>query len=614
MYSCNSESYATKQNGNATVRMSKPCISESKDTIRNYLPEKSNSKNAAGKIWEEDVATRVFGRTTSSSIKRSSLRSRQNHSSWEKLAKTDDEMHSPSCKTAVNHVSFYRRSKRSAANVRHECDMCQRSFPLVASLKRHAKTHQTRKESSSKVRRRKNHKGKKAKKSRFVFNRGLSTTSIAFAKSSLKDNFHKRDSGSKVRHGASHRLQSATEQMQPDGAKSNCDKLYKTRGKIREVSLSGSTNDVTQNLMTQKKRKEYLPTKVVLERVNYDSSPISIGQKRYGPRQIQGQQDKQERFSHYLEDSNQEESTLPSQTLNKPELQTSSMPKRQVARDTSSNESVVRTQETGKHNISSHECHAFPASFQQECLLQEHINSHDAFESRAKVSTSTDPIHICQHCKMRFTSEESMVTHQHEVHPNQLSTLFVDSGINKGFYSCELCTKPFSSLSCLFNHVSTHQTTIKQHEKRHRCKKCSLSFTLSYTLRKHMEMHHAVTNFFYCVYCCFSTCVRSQYERHTTLHKTLALDVIRPYRSFDFSSLLKYYECCRCSREFFKKSWFEFHMMKCTQPKITLRSCTLCTKWFATQKDLDRHVMTHSDVSKLSTEPNTDLNVLTFPE
>ena len=224
------------------------------------------------------------------------------------------------------------------------------------------------------------------------------------------------------------------------------------------------------------------------------------------------------------------------------------------------------------HNTKHHKCSLCDEEFRKEAALDYHIQE-----------KHQEDLSKCDNCTQMFINHADLQSHIERAHtekPEKLKVKVKDATplFTKMMllpWKCKDCGQELKSEKLLKKHIHVvHEGGVDELK----CKSCDFVGKTSsqlklHMLRKHPELEPAR---FKCKYCAYTCPEPSVLKTHLLYHVKFA------------------YKCGYCPEtSFTKKADHKFHMLKHGEPY----SCTkqLCSKSFASQKNLSEHLLTHDE-------------------
>nr|CAI5858919.1 unnamed protein product [Callosobruchus analis] len=207
---------------------------------------------------------------------------------------------------------------------------------------------------------------------------------------------------------------------------------------------------------------------------------------------------------------------------------------------------------------------------------------------------------ICVHCNATFKSKTSLDDHVIRKHPD-----FISSIVSK-LHECTKCTFKTTSKCSFDKHLLKHPGLASV------CINCNTTFKSKksldhHVLRKHPDFFTTVTSKLYeCTDCTFKTVIKSDFDKHLLKHsdfkysacvhcnatfkRKVSLDyhVVKKHPDFVSSITSKLHECTECPFKTVIKCYFDKHLLKHSDFKIT---CVHCNATFTSKMSLDDHVV-----------------------
>ncbi|XP_044742057.1 zinc finger protein 271-like [Chrysoperla carnea] len=165
--------------------------------------------------------------------------------------------------------------------------------------------------------------------------------------------------------------------------------------------------------------------------------------------------------------------------------------------------------------------------------------------------------------------EESML----EPQPVQIQEVLGESVLEEKRFSCDICTKRFTTKSSLVNHKKVHRE-----EKRFSCDICTKRFTTKSSLVNHKKVHREEKRFS-CDICTKRFTTKSSLDNHKKVHREE-----------------KRFSCDICTKRFTKSSLVNHKKVHREEKRF---SCDICTKRF-TKSSLVNHKKVHREEKRFS--------------
>jgi len=166
----------------------------------------------------------------------------------------------------------------------------------------------------------------------------------------------------------------------------------------------------------------------------------------------------------------------------------------------------------------------------------------------------------CQHCYYRCLGQHRLDHHMRQQHPR----------VNRpGDFRCDVCSYTTNRPSDL----RRHQASKHSGKRPYRCQQCDRAFAVLSTLQRHAITHQTELPY-KCDICGKQCAQKSNLTRHLRLHT--GETIVR---------------CDICDVEFNDRTRYNEHMRVHTG---NLQECAQCPRRFATRRDLERHVRTHT--------------------
>ncbi|KAK7930649.1 hypothetical protein WMY93_007044 [Mugilogobius chulae] len=176
-----------------------------------------------------------------------------------------------------------------------------------------------------------------------------------------------------------------------------------------------------------------------------------------------------------------------------------------------------------------------------------------------------DKLPKCTLCYKTFKNRETLEKHL-EFHP--------------GPFTCQICSKVFSSKSNYKTHLRCHA---QQREKPHKCPVCGRGFLQKGHVKEHMRIHTGEKP-----YTC-NDCGRQFRQQNSLMRHVLSMhSEVKPYR------------CSICQKGFVQKPYFESHMRKHTGERPFL--CLVCGKRFKEKYCMKKHMSQHIEAGEITSQ------------
>ncbi|ESO84523.1 hypothetical protein LOTGIDRAFT_132019 [Lottia gigantea] len=164
-------------------------------------------------------------------------------------------------------------------------------------------------------------------------------------------------------------------------------------------------------------------------------------------------------------------------------------------------------------------------------------------------SFATPKRYKCDKCSKTFTRLDSLTQHL-KIH------------VQKSLHVCKVCQKSFQTKSQLNSHAKTHD--------KHKCKICRESFETNKKLASH-QTFHIVSRSHKCDVCEKVFTCSSHLKRHSIIHtRAKAKPLSKESKSFSLQGNAKKPAkvklCCKfCLKQFQVEKWFQNHVQKCVK-------------------------------------------------
>ena len=204
--------------------------------------------------------------------------------------------------------------------------------------------------------------------------------------------------------------------------------------------------------------------------------------------------------------------------------------------------------------------------------------------------------YVCAVCTARFRFRSNYFTHLRTQHPDATEVLletkrscrdcgesFDDAhqlskhllkcvkakAASGSHHQCQICGKSCHSRNKLLRHVSLHAT--------HTCEECDRDFSRASQLRSHMVRCHSNERPYKCEYCFKGFVTQSELRSHLVTHTGVSS-----------------HQCSTCSRVFSTAAGLRRHVQRMHE-LVDRFVCTQCGQGFRVKRDLDNHVLRHTD-------------------
>ncbi|VEN38655.1 unnamed protein product [Callosobruchus maculatus] len=227
------------------------------------------------------------------------------------------------------------------------------------------------------------------------------------------------------------------------------------------------------------------------------------------------------------------------------------------------------------------------ARFRDKATLDDHILK----KHQEHLSSVTSKIHACSECTYKTTKKGKLHSHIMAIHPLEGSTpkrkKRKGSSDEPPFYTCEHCNVIVKKKQALDDHITRkHPDFISSVTRQiYQCENCEYKTIYKGDMTRHISVHPgAISNF-----------KLSRCEHCTATFKTkraLSDHVIRNHPNFIASVKQKIHECPSCSYRTVQKCDMDRHLLTHSDIvcNVQLTRCSHCSSTFKTQKGLDEHI------------------------